>query len=320
MTSTVSIIMPVYNSARFLPEAVESVLAQTFADWELVMVDDGSKDGSEVIAARYAAAHPQKVRLLSHPNRENRGVSATRNLALQNSTGRYVAFLDADDAWLGGKLERQVRVLEREGEVGLVFSKAVCIDGNSQRIEQPTGPYQICGEVGCGGSPNEPFDGYAGCVMDTLFAPVPTVMVRRELLERVGGFPLGLKYQCEDVVVWAKIFARSKAFFIPETLARYRVHPGSWSCRQNALSILDIQLEGLSRLIQDEGMNDVLAKGLDRVADAYVTATGQPLTTRIGRARQVFAALKRRYPALSAMRRVAGCAVRRLLKKRKGLS
>jgi glycosyltransferase involved in cell wall biosynthesis len=88
------------------------VLAQTYDSWELMLVDDGSADGSTDIALRYAKQYPKKVRYFEHDGHQNRGASASRNLGISHAKGHYVAFLDADDVWLPHKLEQQVAVID----------------------------------------------------------------------------------------------------------------------------------------------------------------------------------------------------------------
>lgn len=90
------------NAEKFLAETIESVLAQTYPNWELWLVDDGSTDGSSQIARDYAARHADRIHYLEHPGHENRGKSASRNLGLRHARGRYVTWLDADDVWLPG--------------------------------------------------------------------------------------------------------------------------------------------------------------------------------------------------------------------------
>src|SRR5690349_14319499 len=97
---SVSIIVIFLNAVQFIEEAIESVFGQSYDDWELLLVDDGSTDGSAEAAARYAEQWPDKVRYLTHAGRRNRGMSASRNLGIKQARGRYVAFLDADDVWL----------------------------------------------------------------------------------------------------------------------------------------------------------------------------------------------------------------------------
>ena len=108
--SLVSVLMPAYNAGPFLAAAIESVLRQTHRALELLVVDDGSTDGSGAVLAEFAA-RDARVRALAHPGRENRGMSASRNLALGHARGEHVALLDADDVWLPTKLERQLAAL-----------------------------------------------------------------------------------------------------------------------------------------------------------------------------------------------------------------
>jgi len=288
----VSVIVPIFNSARFLPEAVESVLGQTLSDWELLLADDGSKDDSLTIALGYASRHPAKVRVLTHPGNTNLGVSATRNLALRHSQGDYVAFLDSDDLWHHDKLERQVRVLESNPKVGMVYTKATCVDEMGHPITRPTSAYGICGGVG-NGPPNEPFQAYEKCLYDTVFAPAMTVLARRDLIEAVGGFPLELGTQCEDIVVWTKIAHRAALYFIPESLASYRLHPGSWTSRQTALSVIDVHLVYLQRMVADEGMDRSIAGALDRLIDKYRQQHSLSWGIRAGRMLRIAAILRK---------------------------
>jgi glycosyltransferase involved in cell wall biosynthesis len=117
----VSVITIFWNAERFIRDAIESVLEQTFEDWELLLVDDGSTDASTRIARDYAAAHPDKIRYLEHPGHVNNGMSAARNLGIEAARGEYLGFLDADDIWLPYKLEEQIAILRERPEVDMLF-------------------------------------------------------------------------------------------------------------------------------------------------------------------------------------------------------
>src|SRR5436305_7508812 len=117
----VSAIIIFLNESRFIQEAIDSVLAQHYENWELFLVDDGSSDASTAIALRYAAHHAGRIRYLSHPGHVNRGMSASRNLGLKHATGRYVSFLDADDVWLPQKLVQQMSILESHRDCDMVY-------------------------------------------------------------------------------------------------------------------------------------------------------------------------------------------------------
>src|SRR5437867_2324775 len=116
-----SVIIIFLNAEKFIQQAIESVFAQTYTDWELLLVDDGSTDKSTEIALSYADQHPAKVRYLEHEDHQNRGMSASRNLGIRHARGEYIAFLDADDVWLRGKLEEQVAILDSQPEAGMVL-------------------------------------------------------------------------------------------------------------------------------------------------------------------------------------------------------
>jgi hypothetical protein len=117
----VSVVTAFLNEDRFLAETIESVFGQTFDDWELILVDDGSTDGSPAIARDYAERNPGRVRYLTHPGNENRGLSASRNAGISVARGEFVAFVDADDIWLPNKLAEQVEILDEHPGVGLLF-------------------------------------------------------------------------------------------------------------------------------------------------------------------------------------------------------
>ena len=116
----VSVVVPFWNASTFLEEAIASVLAQTFESWELLLVDDGSSDGSTEIAKGHAERLPGRIRYLEHEGHANRGVAASRNFGVRHATGQYIAFLDADDVWFPNKLARQTVILESEPGAAMV--------------------------------------------------------------------------------------------------------------------------------------------------------------------------------------------------------
>ena len=101
------------NEERFIQEAIDSVFAQTYDQWELLLVDDGSTDKSGKIAQKYAKKYPGKINYLDHDRHGNRGMSASRNLGVRSAKGKYISFLDGDDVWLPKKLEEQVGILKK---------------------------------------------------------------------------------------------------------------------------------------------------------------------------------------------------------------
>src|SRR5262245_22998194 len=119
----VSCIIIFYNAERFIQEAIDSVFAQTYSDWELLLVDDGSVDSSSEIARRIAEIHPERVRVVEHQRHGNCGMSASRNLGIRSSHGKYVAFVDSDDVLTERQLEQQVAILDAHPAAAGVFGK-----------------------------------------------------------------------------------------------------------------------------------------------------------------------------------------------------
>src|SRR2546428_8397128 len=117
----VSVIIIFLNAEKFIEEAIESVFAQTYNHWELLLVDDGSTDASTEVARRYAEQHPAKIHYLEHDGHQNRGMSASRNLGIRHAKGEYITFLDADDVWLPHKLARQVDLMALQPEAAMIY-------------------------------------------------------------------------------------------------------------------------------------------------------------------------------------------------------
>jgi glycosyltransferase involved in cell wall biosynthesis len=206
-TPQVSVIIPVYNQARFIRGAVGSVVAQTYADWEIVVVDDGSTDDTPRVLAELAG-RISRMRVIRQPNR---GRAAARNAGISHACGVYAAFLDADDVWFPDKLERQVAALEACPRAGAVYARAVVVglDGVPDRR----------GLV-IGAAPASPRAAFADLAMLNR-VPLSTAMVRRECLDEVGWFDEGLVY-IEDWELWLRLAARYEFVFTPQVLAGYR--------------------------------------------------------------------------------------------------
>src|SRR5215510_3734454 len=117
----VSVIIIFLNTADFLQEAIDSVFAQTYSAWELLLVDDGATDGSSAIALSCAKQHPGRVKYLEHDGHQNLGMSASRNLGIEHSSGAYITFLDADDVWLPANLQQQVELLASHPTAAMVY-------------------------------------------------------------------------------------------------------------------------------------------------------------------------------------------------------
>jgi glycosyltransferase involved in cell wall biosynthesis len=205
----VSVMMPVYNTERYLAEAVESILAQTFADFELIVIDDGSTDGSGAILERYAA-RDGRIRPTRRPGR---GTTPTRNEILAQARGEFCAVMDSDDVALPGRLERQVAYLRAHPECVAVGSRVLLIDpdGAPLRTMVRHMTHEEIDAVHMGGA-----TGSAICH--------PTTMLRRAALEAVGGYRDEYDL-AEDYDLYLRLAEVGRLANLPEVLLKYRRHP-----------------------------------------------------------------------------------------------
>ena len=202
MTAKVSIIMPVYNTEATICDSIHSVLNQTFSNWELVIVDDGSPDHA-VQRVQDVFAGEERIRLI---RKENGGVASARNLGIQNATGEYIAFLDSDDHWTPSFLEKMIQSFV---ETGYSFGYSGFIKEYAKREARSMGSPFSQGNI--------ILDYASG--KQTLW--LCSVMIKRDLLvnERLL-FSEGIRYM-EDVEFLTKILSSSEAFAVKESLATY---------------------------------------------------------------------------------------------------
>lgn len=224
----VSVIIIFLNAERFLREAIESVVAQTYSAWELILVDDGSTDRSTRIAAAWAAGQPGRVRVVEHKGHVNRGMSASRNLGVAQARGAFVAFLDADDVWRPHTLAEQMGALAAHPEAGMVYGPI-------------TWWYGWTGEAG---HARRDFLQPLGVPADRLYTPplllvpwlrrkaaVPSgILVRRSVVDAVGGFEERFRGLYEDQAFCAKVCLSAPVYVSSRCWYVYRQHPNSW-CR-----------------------------------------------------------------------------------------
>jgi glycosyltransferase involved in cell wall biosynthesis len=227
----VSIITPFLNAGPFIEESINSVLAQTCDNWELLLVDDGSTDQSTGIALKYAAAHPDKVRYLTHEDRQNRGASAARNLAARHARGEYLAFLDADDVYLPRKLEVTVPILDAHPEVAMLYAATEYWYSWSGRRED-AGRDWVWRKFGA--KPDtmvEPPRMLLRFLEDGGTVPcMGGVLVRRTAVDSVGGWEESFQRICTDQVFHAKLCLNFPVMAVDVCLDRYRQHENS-SCQ-----------------------------------------------------------------------------------------
>jgi len=241
---TVSCIIIFYNAERFIQEAIDSVFAQTYCDWELLLVDDGSVDRSSEIAHRVAEMHPERVRVVEHEGHGNRGMSASRNLGIRSSHGKYLAFVDSDDVWTERQLEQQVAILDAHPDAAGVFGKTRYWYGWTRE------PADLRRDFVCGLSiplnrvvrPPSLFPLVLSDT-DSMYFCMCSLIMRREAIERVGRFEEAFHGLYEDMAFHAKIALQEPLYLSDETWGWYRQHSGS-SC---AMSKIDGRATGVIR-------------------------------------------------------------------------
>jgi glycosyltransferase involved in cell wall biosynthesis len=223
----VSIITPIYNSAAFLDEAIESVFAQDYADWELMLVDDGSTDTSMAIAQNWCR-QDERIRLLLHPGNRNRGSSASRNLAIAESSGELLALLDADDVWLAGKLRFQIDTLDAHPEVALTFGAAErWFSWNPASSETDfIVPAAVPG-YGSDVLVPPPHLLQAFLLDESLTPCTCATVLRRDAIDPARPFEVSFPGLYDDQVFLAKICLRYPVFATSRCVARYRKHANS---------------------------------------------------------------------------------------------
>lgn len=204
----VSIVIPAYNYAKYLPDAIDSVLAQTYEPIELIVVDDGSTDGTPQVLAEYG----NRIRTI---RKSNAGLSAARNTGIQAARGEFIAFLDADDQWLPEKLQRQMELHALHPDAGCIGCGVELVDGNLNAIRQTHQDDLL-------GTPEQR-------LRDVLLrrewvgGSGSGVLVRRSVLDQVGLFDVTLT-AAEDWDMWLRIVLHYPVYNVREPLVRIRRH------------------------------------------------------------------------------------------------
>jgi glycosyltransferase involved in cell wall biosynthesis len=197
----VSVLIPAYNPGAYLNAAVQSVINQTYTDWEIVLVDDGSTEPLSDFLPPHSEA---KINLIRQPHQ---GQSAARNVGILSSDSEFIALLDADDLWKPTKLQRQIEALCNQLDVGLCFTEFEIIDSNARQIASSRPVNRTS---------------YLSLLENGAFH-TSTVMIRRSSLGTSGYFDT-LLGACEDFDLWLKIAKRAKFLHLPSVEASYRKH------------------------------------------------------------------------------------------------
>ena len=217
--------MPFLDVRNFITEAIESVRAQRYGAWELLLINDGSTDGTAALARGYAEREPKRIRLLGHPDGGRHGASASRNVGLAHARGEFIAFLDADDVWLPENLAEQVPRLQAVPGAGVLFSRtlywytwsgAAGVRDHTPRLRSEPGrvvppPLHLARSI----------QGRAAVPCTC------SILIRRSLIEEVGGFEDDFRQVYTDQVFYSKLFLTSGVLPVEGCWAKYRRHPAS---------------------------------------------------------------------------------------------
>jgi GT2 family glycosyltransferase len=234
MRASVSVLVPAYNAERWIGEALDSILGQTVPAAEVIVIDDGSIDGTPGVVRGFGAR-------VQYVRQENAGAAAARNRGLALARGDYIAFLDADDLWLPEKLEKQLALLERQPELKWVYSDAYFfVDGRPETTSRIGRHLKL----------------RSGNIFEALllgdFIASPTPVIHREVFARLGQFvmqPPWLVY-AEDWEMWLRIAQIYPIGLVHEPLARYRLSAGSKSQSSACANRHRVAMEIVARAIQ----------------------------------------------------------------------
>ncbi|MFC1517593.1 glycosyltransferase [Candidatus Margulisiibacteriota bacterium] len=207
----VSVNIPIYQGERFLEQTIKSVLDQTYQNFEIVLIIDGTNDRSEEIIKKCQEKYPKKIR---YQWQKNVGLAQTRNNLIKLSKGEYIAILDQDDYWKKDKLEKQIALFEKKPELGLVFSSITYINEKNEEI----GEYH--GKMYRGYIFNELYTDY--------FIPCPTIIFKKELINKIGYFDPAYKY-FEEVDFAQKASLFYEFDYLSESTCFYRKHENNTS-------------------------------------------------------------------------------------------
>ncbi len=265
----VSVIIPTYNCSAYLSEAINGVLAQSFQDFEIIIIDDGSTDSTQTLVKSFQEKYPARI---SYLRQENQGVAIARNTGIEHAIGEYIALLDADDYWTPNHLEEEIKLISADRSIGLVHANITRIDGDGMIIDIPFRDQRYLN----------------GFIFEHLFVrrahiSCSTVLFRKTCIKKCGLFdPYLSRLGCEDRDYWLRIAKDFKVVYIPKELTFYRVLSNSLSRQHDKM--IKARLYIIDKYIPANSLNQALRKkALAKVyrdqADEFLIS-GQPVLAR----------------------------------------
>ena len=241
MSPKVSVVIPVFNKAEWIEETLNTVMDQSYRDWEAIVIDDGSTDDSLAIIQRFIESHPGAWKVISQANQ---GQCQTRNTGIQESAGKYVAFLDGDDCWAKNKLEVQVAMMDSNPKASLVLCPYQIYENGSRRWERRLVLHR---------KPRKMLKnwlnlrGYGG-------GTESTGLVRKNMLLAAGGFDTNLSTSA-GLDLTTRLSALGSIVFANNTFMKYRIHTGQWHAD---LGVLSKDLDSLRNKLSQSQAGDLI--------------------------------------------------------------
>jgi glycosyltransferase involved in cell wall biosynthesis len=256
----VSVVIPAYNSADWIAETISSVLNQDYQNLEIIVVNDGSTDNTELIVKSFG----EKVKYIY---KSNGGQSSARNLGILNSSGEYIAFIDSDDLWEKEKTSVQVKYLE-ENSYKWIYSDGIAFDNLSKEVL-----FQFS-------KISRPYDGNVLInLFHSCFIPMPTVLLKKEIFLEVGYFNEDDRFRNrEDWEMWLRIANYYPIAYVPQILIKYRVHNKSVTGKESLIE----RMNGNILVIQNAVLNnpEKLARYKSQVLFNLFYSTGRAISLR----------------------------------------
>ena len=222
MHPLVSVIVPVYNSINYIKDCVESVLNQTYNNIELILIDDGSKDESYEHILKYYSKL-KNVKVITHENRQNKGVTETRRLGIKSASGEYLAFLDADDYFEIDKIQNQIEIISNNPEIVLVHSRIKFISEISND--------KFCYDFSLGDN-DKKYNIDLNEFINVNHICNSTVLVRKDLFNKIS-FTVNQAFQYEDWIQWVLLSQYGQFYYMNTITCNYRYHSASSTANHN---------------------------------------------------------------------------------------
>lgn len=254
----VSIVTPAYNAGQYIANSIDSALKQSFQDYEMIIVDDGSNDNTKSIIEEYVHRYPEKIKYIYQPNA---GPSKARNTAIQKAKGKYIAFLDADDSWMPFHLEKSIAAIESQNNIGLVHSNIMKITSSGQTI----------------GAAERDKRFLSGMIFNELLLrkahiACSSALVKKSCLDSVGYFDEDSRCGvCEDRDLWLRISKQFNILYIDQVSVNYRITENSLSKNKDRMLQARIYVTEKNLTVQDNLLKkQALASIYKNLGDEYL--------------------------------------------------